>query len=67
MNLTVTITILLCASLAFLASWRIAARPADPLKPRLLSWNVMMILALFVMVLMIVHIINLTGIKTGRY
>ena len=67
MTLTITITILICASVAFLASWRIAARPADPLKPRLLSWNVMMILAAFVMVIMLIHIANLAGIKTGRF
>jgi predicted CDP-diglyceride synthetase/phosphatidate cytidylyltransferase len=67
MTLTVALTILICASLAFLASWRIAARPADPLKPRLLSWNVMMILSFFIMVLMIIHIVNLAGIKTGRF
>lgn len=67
MSLTVAVSILICATLAFLGSWRIAARPADPVKPRLLSWNVMMLIAVSIMFLMIVHIINLAGIKTGRY
>lgn len=67
MSLTVAASVLFCATLAFLGSWRIASKPADPLKPRLLSWNVMMIIAVFIMVLMIVHIANLAGFKTGRY
>ena len=67
MSLTIAVSILICATAAFVGSWRIASRPADPLKPRLLSWNVMMIIAVFIMVLMIVHIVNLAGIKTGRY
>jgi hypothetical protein len=32
------------AGVAFLASWR-ASRPADPLKPRMIPWRALMILA----------------------
>jgi hypothetical protein len=32
------------AGVAFLASWR-ASRPSDPLKPRMIPWRVMMIIA----------------------
>lgn len=66
MNLTVTLLLLACAIAGFLAAWRIAARPADPLKPRLLSWNLVMIVSVFVAFLMIVNLVNLAGIETGR-
>lgn len=46
---------------------RVAARPADPLKPRLLNYNLVMVVAAFVGLVMIVHLINLAGLKTGRY
>lgn len=32
------------AGVAFLASWR-ASRPADPLKPRMIPWRALMIVA----------------------
>ena len=67
MSLTITLIILALAAVTFVVSMRIAARPADPLKPRLINYNIVMIIAVFVAFIMIVHLINLAGIKTGRY
>ncbi len=51
----------------FALARRIAARPADPMKPPRVSWNVVMIVAVFVIFLMFVYLVNLAGFKTGRY
>lgn len=67
MSITITILILSAAIVGFIWSMRIAARPADPLKPRLVNYNIVMVLAVFVAFIMIIHLINLAGIKTGRY
>lgn len=67
MDLIITLIVLAFSAIGFFVSMRIAARPADPLKPRLVSYNVIMILTVFVFILMLVHLVNLAGIKTGRY
>jgi len=67
MNLTITILILAAAIAGFFWSMRIAARPADPLKPRMINYNLVMVLAVFIAFVMIIHLINMAGIKTGRY
>ncbi len=65
MSLTVTLSILIPAVLIFaLASWR-SARPADPLKPRLIPWRPIMIFAGAIALLMLVHVVNTLGIETG--
>lgn len=67
MTLTLSLIILALAAIGFLLAMRIAARPADPLKPRLVNYNIVMVIAAFIILLMFVHIINLVGVKTGRY
>ena len=67
MDFIITLIVLAFSAIGFFVSMRIAARPADPLKPRLVSYNLMMILTAFVFILMLVHLVNLAGIKTGRY
>ena len=67
MGLTPTILIMATGLGIFLGSWRIAARPADPARPRRLNWNLMMVLGAFIMFTMLVHLVNLAGFTTGRW
>ena len=67
MSLTVTLIILAIAAGVFIWSMRIAARPADPLKTRIINYNIVMIIAVFVAFLMVVHLVNLAGVETGRH
>jgi hypothetical protein len=65
MSLTATLAVLIPAALLFAyASWR-SAQPADPLKPRLMPWRFIMIVAGVVALLMLVHVVNSLGFETG--
>jgi hypothetical protein len=55
----------LSAMLFAVASWR-AAKPADPLKPRLAPWRALIIFSGAFSMLLIVHLFNLMGVETGR-
>jgi hypothetical protein len=65
MDLTTTL-IVLAASVGVFAygSW-VAARPADPLNPRLIPWRPIIIFAGVAAILMLVHVVNLLGVETG--
>jgi hypothetical protein len=65
MTLPVTLSIL-AASVAIFAfgSWK-AAQPADPLKPRMIPWRPLIIVAGVAALLMLVHLVNLAGVDTG--
>lgn len=52
------------AGLFWFASHR-ASRPPDPLRPRLAPWRSLIVLAGVVGVFLLVHLINLAGIRTG--
>ena len=66
MDLTTTLIVLaLAVGLYAYGSWR-AARPADPLNPRLVPWRPVIIIAGLVGLLMVVHVVNLLGVSTGR-
>jgi multisubunit Na+/H+ antiporter MnhB subunit len=65
MNLTTTLIILaLAIGIYAYGSWR-AAKPADPLNPRLIPWRPIILIAGLVGLLMVVHLVNLTGFDTG--
>ncbi|MEO0466566.1 MAG: hypothetical protein AAF216_08465 [Pseudomonadota bacterium] len=51
--------------LAIFANHR-AGKPWDDLKPRVIPWRLVMILAVFVGFLSVVHMVNLAGVETGR-
>ena len=66
MNPTTTLVILaLAVGLYAYGSWR-AAKPADPLKPRLIPWRPVILVAGVVGLLMLVHLVNLIGFDTGK-
>ena len=53
-------------ALAVFSGWR-GARPPNPLKgPRLIPWRMIMLLAAAGLMPMIVHLLNLVGVHTGR-
>ncbi len=53
-------------ALAVFAGWR-GARPSNPLKgPRMIPWRMIMLLSAACSMPMLVHILNLLGMKTGR-
>ncbi len=53
-----------CIVLAVFANWK-AAQPWDDLKPRVVPWRMVMLLAAFAGILALVHLINLAGGETG--
>jgi hypothetical protein len=65
LNTTLAITAALLAVAVF-AGWR-GALPPNPHKgPRMAPWRFLMLLAAAGVVLMLVHLVNLAGFKTGR-
>jgi len=53
-------------ALAVFSGW-MGARPPNPHKgPRLLPYRLIMVTAAAVMMLMLVHVVNLLGVTTGR-
>lgn len=63
------LTVSLLAAFIFVAvfcGWR-GALPPNPLKgPRLIPWRPLMVLSSAGALLMLVHLANLAGLKTGR-
>lgn len=67
MDLRTTLAIAVgLAAFGLFAAWR-GARPFDPRKgPRMIPWRFLMLLAAAGVVLMVVHLVNLMGVTTGR-
>jgi hypothetical protein len=67
MGLSLTISLLgACMALTALCGWR-GARPPDPLRgPRLIPWRVLMLLTAGCALPLLVHLVNLLGLQTGR-
>lgn len=67
MGLIPTLIIMAVAlSIAVFARFR-ANRPHEPGgPPRIINWNIVMIIAGVVVVLMITHLISMTGVETGQ-
>jgi len=54
------------AAFALLAGWR-GAQPPNPLRgPRLAPWRFLMALAAVGVLVLMVHLVNLAGVRTGR-
>lgn len=68
MSLEVTLAVAAAfVALGVFAGWR-GARPPDLMKgPRLIPWRPIMVLAAVGVLIMLVHVVNLMGVKTGRY
>ena len=63
------LTLALAAALlaiAVFAGWR-GARPSNPMRgPRMIPWRMIMLLSAACMLPMLVHLLNLAGVSTGR-
>ena len=65
LELTAAILVALLAIAAF-AGWR-GGKPPNPAKgPRMMPWRLIMVTASAFALFMMVHIVNLLGITTGR-
>lgn len=65
LNATLVLALVL-AALAVLFGW-LGARPPNPhTGPRLAPWRFLMMMTAAACVLMIVHVVNLLGVTTGR-
>lgn len=67
MGMSVTLSaIAALLALAVFAGWR-GARPPNPYKgPRLMPWRFIMLLASAGALIVVVHLVNLMGVTTGR-
>jgi hypothetical protein len=65
MTLPVTLVLLLASIGAVVFCGWMGARPRDYSKPRLVSWQFLMLLSAAVVLVMIVGLLNELGIKTG--
>jgi hypothetical protein len=66
MDWTSTFIILgLSAGLFVLSSWR-AARPTEFGKVRMIPWTSLILVSGMIAIFMLVHLVNLAGIQTGR-
>lgn len=54
------------AGLALAAGWRGAQAPSPAKGPRLVPWRLIMLTAAAGAMLMLVHLVNLLGVTTGR-
>lgn len=67
MDLAATlIALAAAAALAAFAGWRGARPPNLQRGPRMIPWRVIMVAAAVAGLLMLVHLVNLSGVATGR-
>ena len=68
-QMTLPVTLMVAAALLALAAfagWR-GARPPNPLRgPRRIPWRAIMVTAAAFLLVVVVHLLNLMGVKTGR-
>jgi hypothetical protein len=67
--MSLNLTMALCATLAAIAlfaGWR-GSKPPDVVKgPRMMPWRFIMVTCAAFALFLLVHIVNLLGVKTGR-
>lgn len=67
MGLTTTAALLAAAAaIAVFSGWRGARKPDLFKGPRLIPWRVIMLTSAAMAVLLLVHLVNLLGVTTGR-
>jgi hypothetical protein len=67
MSLPVTLAIAAALLVLALAAGWLGARPPNPHRgPRMAPWRFIMLLAVAGLLLMLVHLVNLMGVTTGR-
>jgi hypothetical protein len=66
LDLVITIGLLAMSTGVFLYGRSVAARPVDLARVRMLPWNAILIGLAFIMLILLVHLVNLLGVQTGR-
>jgi hypothetical protein len=64
--MSITLGVLGGAIALYVLASRHDARPADPLKPRLIPWKLVIIALGFIAFVALIHLVNLFGIDTGK-
>jgi hypothetical protein len=66
MDLIITLCLLAGAVGLFAYGRSVAARPVDIARVRMIPWNAVLVVLGLVIILLLVHLVNLFGIETGR-
>lgn len=64
--MSITLGVMAAAVAGYVLASRHDARPADPLKPRLIPWKLVILALGFIAFLALLHIVNLLGFETGK-
>lgn len=65
LDLILTLVVLVAAIAVFVIGSRIAERPADPTRPRLLPWRPVILTAGVLGLLAVVHVFSLIAVANG--
>jgi hypothetical protein len=65
MNLTVTLGLMALGAVAAVGCGWMGARPKNYLKPRLIPWQMLMLVCGIFVLAMAIHLLNLFGMTTG--
>jgi hypothetical protein len=65
MNLSITLVLLALGVTATGACGWMGARPKDYLKPRLIPWQMLMLVCAVFVLVVCIHLLNLFGMTTG--
>ena len=66
MNMIITLTLLALGVGATVGCGWMGARPKDYLKPRLVPWQILMLICAVFVLAMSIHLLNLFGMTTGK-
>ncbi len=66
MNKTVSLGLLALGVVAAVGCGWMGARPKDYLKPRLIPWQMLMLICGIFVLVMAIHLLNLFGMTTGK-
>ncbi len=66
LTLPITLGLILAAIAGTVFSGWMGAKPRDYAKPRLIPWQMLMLVSAVVCLILAVHLINLFGVTTGQ-
>lgn len=67
LDMIITLSALAACVGLFAYGRAVAARPADLTKVRMIPWNAVLIGLGFVILILLVHLVNLMGVRTGQH
>ncbi len=66
MNMTITLALLALGVFATVGCGWMGARPKNYLKPRLIPWQILMLIGAVFVLVVCIHLLNLFGMTTGN-